>query len=220
MGGVRFARRISMKNENQGVPPQVEGKKYDTSEEARCQTVAEAKQLFNAAAARLLNINQWYDIARKPSAKFQLVDSHGMEVDGDPQVAYYMRIDLPVAGPDSGDGYDWVRIEEIRDERNGEAEEESLTIRVRPSSPPFENDDDPAHFFTTDASSSFRVQRSRQVVTAEVHGRNEKPNTEGDTLIEKVRNAVVGLGAILGFSHPQWSNLVKGILDPKPADTD
>jgi hypothetical protein len=52
-------------------------------------------------------------------------------------------------------------------------------------------------------------------VTAEVHGRNEVPNTETDKTVDKVRNAVVGLGAITAFSAPQWKSLVKGLLDVK-----
>jgi hypothetical protein len=45
-----------------------------------------------------------------------------------------------------------------------------------------------------------------------VHGRNEKPNTNSDAVADKIRNTLVGLGAIAGFSKIQWKNLVKGLI--------
>ena len=43
-------------------------------------------------------------------------------------------------------------------------------------------------------------------------GRNEVPNTEADNLLDKARNAVVAIGAMIGLSELQWEKLVKGLV--------
>jgi hypothetical protein len=48
-----------------------------------------------------------------------------------------------------------------------------------------------------------------------VHGRNEKPNTEANAVIDKTRNTMVATGAIVGFSSAQWKSLVNGLLGKK-----
>jgi hypothetical protein len=45
-----------------------------------------------------------------------------------------------------------------------------------------------------------------------VYGRNEKPNTDTETLSDKARNAAVAGGAITGFSKLQWKSLVNGLV--------
>jgi hypothetical protein len=45
-------------------------------------------------------------------------------------------------------------------------------------------------------------------------GRNEKPNPAGGFL-NKVRNAVIAVAAMMGFSKPQWKLLTSAILEPK-----
>jgi hypothetical protein len=91
--------------------------------------------------------------------------------------------------------------------------EESVTLRVRPSPDPENQDTNTAHFFKDYATSSFRVQRKGNQVTASVHGRNEVPNTETEKALDKIRNAFVGATAVAGMSTPQWKGLVKGLLD-------
>jgi hypothetical protein len=59
------------------------------------------------------------------------------------------------------------------------------------------------------------VQRTGKVVSAEVHGRNEKPNTDANAVIDKARNTMVATGAIVGFSSTQWKSLVNGLLGKK-----
>ena len=55
--------------------------------------------------------------------------------------------------------------------------------------------------------------RENNTVTAAVLARNEVANTTNNTsLIDKLRNAVVGTGAALGLSNPQWKSLVNGLL--------
>jgi hypothetical protein len=122
----------------------------------------------------------------------------------------YFKIDIPGPGPATGDGYDWVRIEAVEEINNPEVE--SVLVRVRPASNPQNANPDVAHFFSEEATSNFVVQRTGTRVTAEVHGRNEKPNTAAEALVDKVRNTAVAAGAMTAFSKLQWKNLVNGLV--------
>ena len=112
-----------------------------------------------------------------------------------------------VQGPGSskGDGDDWVRIEEIN-------QKNCVSICVRPAANPLDKNEDVAHFFSDEASSSFIVKRDSAKVIAGVYGRNQKPNTDTAGLVNKIRNAIVAAGAITGFSKIQWKNLVDGLV--------
>ena len=85
-------------------------------------------------------------------------------------------------------------------------------MKVRPSEDPVKKEG-VAHFLQNQATSSFIVKRKDTIVTAEVHGRNEKPNTSAKKVTDKIRNALVGTAATTGISKIQWQKLVKGILD-------
>lgn len=39
------------------------------------------------------------------------------------------------------------------------------------------------------------------------------PQVKGSKSMDNVRNTLVGWGAKLGLSYPQWKSLVKGLLD-------
>jgi hypothetical protein len=196
------------------IPSQRVGSRLDTSHEFKAETEHEAKMVFRMAADRLLNVNVWEKICGSMSAKFFLTDKSGNLVNRAAKAGDHFKIDIPGPGPSAGDGYDWVEVEAMDDHRNPSGPEESLTIRVRPSPSPANETTDTAHFFKDDATSSFRVRRVGRRVIAEVHGRNEVPNTNVKATPDKIRNAVVGSGAVAGMSKPQWKNLVAGLLDP------
>jgi hypothetical protein len=195
------------------VPPNNKGSSLDTEFEVRATDESEAKKLFALASHRLLDVNSWDKLCGPMSAVFKLTDRNGIEINGLAKPGDHFQIDVPGPGPAAGEGFDWVRIEAMDDQRNPSAREESVTLRVRPSSSPKNKNPDTAHFFSEDATSSFRVARIGTVVRAEVHGRNETPNTETTSAVDKVRNAVVGTGASAGMSTPQWNSLVKGLLN-------
>ena len=71
---------------------------------------------------------------------------------------------------------------------------------------------DIAHFFSDEATSSFVVKREKNRVIAGVYGRNEKPNTDSETLTDSIRNTAMAAGALSGFSKIQWKSLVAGLL--------
>jgi hypothetical protein len=193
------------------VPEQQKGSEIDAVESRTFGTMTEAANFFATACSRLLNINDWGNIAGMSS--FRLFDQHGAEVSRTGQEGDYIRIDIPGPGPRSGDGYDWVRIEEIVHVNDGE--EEFISIRVRPSAKPLAEEDSPAHFLKADATSTFIVRRQRIVVSAEEHGRNEMANTDTESIIDNGRNMLVGGAAKLGMSYPQWKLLVQGIMAPE-----
>jgi hypothetical protein len=195
------------------VPPQRVGNKLDTFHECTAASDEEARNIFTMAATRMLDVNSWEKICGPISAKFRLTDEEGKSLQRPAKPGDFFCIDVPGPGPSAGDGFDWVKVEALDDRRGDSSAEESITMRVRPAPSPENNDRDTAHFFTDDATSSFRVARHGRTVRAEVHGRNERPNTEVHNAADKLRNAVVGTGAVAGISKPQWNSLVKGLLD-------
>lgn len=204
----------SIENKKIPLPEKEEGSQKDIEAKKKADTVEEAKQLFEEAKNRLLQVNNWDKICGKASAKFQLTDENGQEVEGLPKVGYHFKIDIPAPGTKTGEGFDWVQVEAIEENEDKEEDSEFLVMRVRPSSNPLTASNDVAHFFSDKATSNFLILREKKVVTAAVLGRNEVPNTDSTTsLLDKLRNAFVGTGAVGGLSTPQWKSLVDGLLD-------
>lgn len=191
-------------------PPQETGAQSNTEASRSFSSTEEASDFFETVKDRLLHVNSWHGLAGSLSAAFQLTDSNGLEVDRPAQVGDHFKIDIPAPGIQTGDGHDWVQIEAI--EEKGEGAEEALLIRVRPASAPTNDNPDVAHFFAEDASSSFVVKREGATVTAAVYGRNEKPNTDAEKLVDKARNLAVAAGAITGAAKLQWKGLVEGLV--------
>ena len=194
------------------IPTQQTGTKTDTWFSIIADTEQGAAGLFKTAVERLQDVNQWSRLCGISSAAFRLTDALGTEVDRLIQMGDHFRIDIPGPGTITGNGYDWVKIENIETQLNPQAEWEAMSIRVRPSPNPLNTDESTAHFFSHDATSTFLVKREKKRVTAEVHGRNEQPNTATDNTIDKLRNTLIGKAAITGLGDTQWKQLVKGIL--------
>jgi hypothetical protein len=197
------------------IPQEGEGASSNNEYTVECENVGEASDIYNTAKRRLLNVNEWHRYGGTGTAKFTLIDANGNTVDRDPEKGDFFQIDIPGPGPSAGDGYDWVQIEEVHEDNSGRVDVEEMYIRVRPAPSPTNSDPNVAHFFSQDASSNFIIQRNGLMVKAAVYGRNEKPNTSVDAANDKVRNAMVGTGAIAGFSKLQWKLLVKGLLTSK-----
>jgi hypothetical protein len=194
------------------IPEQREGVEVNVEETVACADESEAQKLFLLVKEKLLNVNRWHNWAGTLSASFQLTDSQGTDVQREPEKGDFFKIDIPAPGIQTGEGYDWVQIEEIVS-TSSEADE-YVSVRVRPASSPVNEKRDIAHFYTDAATSNFIVRRDGTKVTAGVYGRNEKPNVEeADGILDKVRNAIVGTGGVTGFSKLQWSALVSGLLD-------
>ena len=203
-----------MNKPEESIPEHNEGSAVNVEDSVTLQNEAEAKHFFQQVKDRLLHISAWHEYAGTLSADFKLTDQHGNEVERKPQKGDFFKINIPAPGLQTGEGYDWVRIEEIKEQADGM--DEYTSIRVRPTSSPVNEKPDVAHFYTEEATSNFIVKREGTKVTAGVYGRNEKPNVKkAESLLDKVRNAVVGTGGVTAFSRLQWKALVSGLLQKK-----
>ncbi len=200
-------------NPEESIPQQTEGIEVNVEDSVELRTQAEANAFFSLVKKRLLNINDWGKIAGALSADFQLTNEQGQPIDTFPRKGNYFKIDIPAPGIITGEGYDWVQIEEVKEASDEQSE--SIYMQVRPTTSPLNETDDVAHFYTDDATSTFIVKRKGKKVTAGVYGRNEKPNVKAETVIDKIRNAIVGSGAVTGFAKLQWKALVSGLLEKK-----
>lgn len=196
------------------IPEHEGGVDVNVEDSVKLSSEKEAQNFFGVVKDRLLNVNHWKEWAGALSASFQLTNEQGQEIDAKPQQGNYFKINIPAPGIVTGEGYDWVQIEEVKEEAENDGE--YIAIRVRPAPSPVNENSDVAHFYTDEATSNFIVRRDGTKVTVGVYGRNEKPNVkEADTMIDKIRNAVVGTGGVSGFSKLQWKALVSGLLERK-----
>ncbi|MEH3112873.1 hypothetical protein [Pedobacter terrae] len=200
------------KLKNDLVPQQLVGSQMDVVEERKLNSLIQAQEFFAAAEKRLLAVNEWGKISGL--SDFKVFTPEGKEAMRSAQKEDFIRIDIPGPGPLSGDGFDWVMVEEIKSEHDGD--QEMIGMCVRPCSSPLNQDKEVAHFLKDHAASTFIIRRDRIRVWAEEHGRNEQANVDDGTLIDRARNLIVGFSAKLGLSYPQWKLLVKGLLDGKP----
>lgn len=196
--------------DNNLIPAQVIGNQMDVVSEQNYDSYEQAIVAYQAAKARLFDVNNWHKTCESTATLFQLVDVDGVEVDTIRQ-GHMIRIDIPGPGTIAGDGYDWVKIEQI-EEQTLSHHNEWAGIRVRPCPHPLCPEKGTAHFFSSDASSTFMVKRNGKEVTGEVHGRNEVVNDALRGVFDGLRNVMVGYSAKIGFSYPQWKLLVDGFV--------
>lgn len=205
---------MTTKSPDEIIPEQVKGSKSDTHHSVTLASIEEAKELFDMAKNRLLDISNWDKLCGPVSGKFMLTDELGNEIKTLARIGDYIKIDVPGPGSETGDGFDWVQIETI-EEGNSENDTETLAMKVRPAANPANNQANTAHFFKNDATSTFMVKRTGMVVTAEVHGRNELSNADQQRPLDSLRNTLMALSAMLGLSSSQWKLLVTGLVSLK-----
>ena len=193
------------------VPVNYKGKPNDLEFFITLPSWAEAHELFNQAMKRLLKPDIWHNLAGWASAHFTLIGADGNPIRRSPETGDYLRIDIPGPGPMQGHGYDWVTIQNIDDYFDVSGEQEWVAMKVHPSPAPGKTGV-AAHFFESEASSTFIIQRSGNKVTSRYHGRNEVPNTSTGQPVDNIRNAMVAAGAMLSFSEVQWSALCKAFI--------
>lgn len=193
------------------IPKQQAGSTTDTIASIDLLDITEAEAKFKAAKEKFLNISAWETFAGAGTAKFTLCDSDGTAISRKPEVGNYIKIYVPAPNNTVGNGFDWVRIETIEELVDGE--NESVYIRVRPASNPLQNSDEVAHFFDDKATSNFLLKREGKTIYAEVHGRNEVPNTKDVSFLDKLRNGMVAIGGILAASSFQWKSFTEGLIN-------
>ena len=195
------------------VPEQQTGSDIESEATTVINDGIDPKTFYDQARQRLLNVNGWHELAGTLSAKFQAVDPGGKEVERPVEKGDYMRINIPGPGNKAGDEYDWVRVEEIQEIEDNDMQ--SIGFRVRPTNNPLSDDDSTAHFYNDSGTSNFIITREGYKITASIIDRNLSPNTKPDSLIDKIRDAIVGAGAVAGFSKIQWQTLADGLVEIK-----
>lgn len=199
------------------VPPQRVGTKTGATKSIETLTRHQARFLFGKAKLRLLDINQWSYLCGKPSADFKITDEAGQLLDTvNPEIGHLIRISIPGPENNDGNGYDWVRIEQFEDHKDDFNDEEHFGFRVRPVKNPLEEGGENAHFYSDQATSTFLIIRKGNSVIALERGRNEVTNKDASSFIAKMRNIMVSLFAMIGFSNPQWKRLMKGLIEGPP----
>jgi len=190
------------------IPQQHVGSETNAEEMIELPSEQEAIDFFQIVKERFLNVNQWYKIAELPMSAFKLTNYLGQEVNRPVIEGDYFRIDIPGPGTQTGEGYDWVKVEELSEEKS--ENKELVTLKARPAANPQNEEKSTAHFYTDEAVSTFQVKRIGRKIFAEEHGRNEVANTETKHGLDNIRNTIVGWAAKIGVSYPQWKSLVKG----------
>jgi len=200
------------------IPQQIEGKALDCFKTVDFSSRDQADTLFKQAKAKLFDVNNWHQITGTPSAVFVLMDNFGLPLDRLVRKGDYIRIDIPGPGLPSANGYDWVEVEDIREEQDEEMR--SVCITLRPCADPTGDSTDTAHFFKRIATSSIVLEQKDKRIFLHYAGRNEVVNTDNASLLDNFRNFMVGLGAKMGASFPQWKALIEGLGNLKDRKQD
>ena len=113
------------------VPTQHTGEEIEAEASVELDNENEAKFFYLIAKERLLNVSNWHKLAGIISARFQLTDTSGKEINRQIEKGDYLKIDIPGPGSKEGDGYDWVCIEDLKEISEGDIQ--SIGFRVRPA---------------------------------------------------------------------------------------
>jgi hypothetical protein len=178
------------KNHSHSVPENRHGDSVDSETSREFGDITEARAFFDKGKIRLLDVNRWHEFSGEELALFMLTDATGTQVPGPAQEGHYIKIDIPGPGTKKGDGFDWVIIEEVKEERSGSAE--SLALRVRPTDDPTSEGHDTTHFYSNESTSTFIITQDQLTVSAAVYDRNLEAN--GNPTICLTRCATPSLG--------------------------
>ena len=166
--------------------------------------VNQANQAFEQSKQKLFNVNGWSEM-KGINSTFMLHDESGKRASGDVKKGYFIKIELPGLPIEN-----WVQISKIKVDP-GLAE-----FVVCPSKKPEEKSDPKAevkHFFTKEASSTFRVTREGNIIKAFEIGRNETINNEGDDSGNRaLLNTLIAEGGWVGFQKIQWEKLTNYLV--------
>jgi len=193
------------------IPESNNGKQVDLLEEIELGTNEDAVGIYAEARERLLHPRIWKPMTGTAAADFKTPGVTEKAGDTHVSVGDYISIDIPAPGSSAGDGHDWVRVEKIEEGFDPDTDE-SFAMTMKVCENPVQPEKGVAHFFAEGASSTFIITRKGLKVTASYHGRNETPNLDNPTLGDKIRNAVVAVGAMAGVSELQWKAFLKGLL--------
>ncbi|MGV3559089.1 hypothetical protein [Larkinella arboricola] len=155
-----------------------------------------AREALVRAKERLFAVNSWSDIS-SITANFSLHDAQGQpKPEGQPTVGDYIKIVLPAPPLQN-----WVQVTQLSEE-NDWAE-----FVVRPCADPNDKSTETQHFFTEEATSTFRVELEGNTVMASEIGQNERANNQEQAGDRGAINTVVAGTGWLFYQSIQWKTL-------------
>jgi hypothetical protein len=165
----------------------------------------DADDFFERLRPELFRVREWNE--KSTLTSFELFDEKGdLSERQNAIVGDFIRLSMVGTGKN-----DWVKVIEIIDEA-GEA-----ILTIKPSYDPTENEADKnrtSHFFTSDSTNSFCLEKSNAVVSFYVIGLSEKTNTEETgSFVEKARNVAVSkIGPYFGIQKGEWKTFCASFL--------
>lgn len=169
-----------------------------------------ARQALAGAQAKLFAVDAWSNLPGL-TATFTVHNPQGKPTAGLPLgVGDYILIDLPGPLP-----YNWVRV--VGMDQTEDAAEFTVVPSEKPQSQDSEQGAPIEHFFTDEATSTFRVERQGTRLMASETGHNERVNNEGSTAGQRsVVNTLIAAGGWAVFQKSQWMKLTDYLVDPQP----
>ncbi|MCS3529331.1 hypothetical protein [Chryseobacterium sp. JUb7] len=192
-----------------GIPEQKKGGFHDTESRHYFDSPFLARQHFEILKKRFFSINQWQNFCSDQLADFKLFNDCGTAINDIPQIGNFIRIDIPGPGNTEAKGYDWVKIICIKKENTDISE--TILINCSPSSSPQDKNTHIAHFYSSEATSTFMISWEHNLIKTAVYGRNETPNFNTD-FFNKIRSLLIAIGGIVGVAKIQWKCLTDGLL--------
>lgn len=195
-----------------GVPEQEKGSFHDTESIRMTKESENTMDNFRKLKDLVLSVNYWNYYAEGVGADFKLHDQHGNLKKRLPEKGDFIRIDIPGPGNFEARGYDWVEITNMYEQQFMNSDIiEMLLIECRPSPVPGSENTHTAHFYTADATSTFKISRGNDFVKLGVYGRNETPNMDAN-IADKARNLAIAVGGMVGISKIQWKILAEALI--------
>ena len=159
-----------------------------------------AMAAFSRSKEKLFAVDAWSGLPGI-HATFERFDAAGRKAAATrPREGDYIKVLLPGLPLEN-----WVQVTDVHEEAL------SAEFTVRPSQAPAsagEKDGEVKHFFTSEASSTFRVERQGLTLRAREIGKNEKPNNQEEaSAARSVVNTLVAEGGWAGLQALQWEKL-------------
>ncbi|WP_224996469.1 hypothetical protein [Cesiribacter sp. SM1] len=163
-------------------------------------SIDEAVKEFLRSKEKLFHVNDWSKLPGISSG-FKLYDAHGaVKETAIPQVGDFIFIDLPGPSPET-----WVEVIDVKEEADW------AEFTVSPSHDPREQGKEVReveHFFADEATSTFRVERKDNAISACEIGMEEGVNNRGkEAGGREIVNTVIAVGGWILFQEIQWRKL-------------
>jgi hypothetical protein len=172
-----------------------------------------AQQGFEEAVNRLFDVNGWSKLDGLNST-FTLHGQNGKPLPAKkPEIGDYLLIELPGLKISN-----WVQVTEIN------TGPDFAEFVVHPSEEPRKSEngkEEVKHFFTKEASSTFRVEKDGATVRAFEIGRNEVINNQGEEAGNRAAlNTLIAEGGWAFFQKVQWDKITAYLVQKEEPATD